>query len=120
MLKDGFNHLSICWKGLWLGTSKLGDFWKVSTINFLMQLIDELTRRGALLDMLFTNKKELEEDAKVKGSHGYSELKIQQRMGKINRITILNFIRADLGLFRDLLGKISQETVLEGKGAQGS
>ena len=122
---DGFNHASICWKVLWLGTSNLGDFWKVLKINFLMQLIDELTRRDAVLDVLLTNKKELMEDAKVKGSHGCSdhetvELKVQRGVNKINKITILDFRRANLGLFRDLLGKIPWETALESKGAQGS
>lgn len=63
----GFNHPGICWKGLWLGTSNLGDFWKVLKINVLVQLIGELTWRDALLDMLLTSKKELVEDAKVKG-----------------------------------------------------
>lgn len=65
---DGSDHPSICWKGLWLSTSSLGHFWKVLKINFLMQLIDELTRRDVLLEMRLTNKKELVEDAKVKGS----------------------------------------------------
>lgn len=122
---DGFDHPSICWKGLWLGTSNLGNFWKVLKINFSVQSIAELTRRDALLDMLLTNKKELVEDAKVKGRYGCSdhetvELKIQRGVSKINRITIPDFRRADLGLFRDLLGKIPWETTLESKGAQGS
>lgn len=62
---------------------------------------------------------------KSRASHGFSghetvELKIQRAVSKINRITIPDFRRADLGLFGDLLGKIPWETALEGKGAQGS
>lgn len=90
-----------------------------------MQLIDELTGRDALLDMLLTNKKELVDDAKVRDSHGCSdyetvELKIQRGVIKINRVTIPDVRRADVGLFGDLLGQIPWETALEGTGAQES
>ncbi|XP_009952438.1 PREDICTED: nebulin-like [Leptosomus discolor] len=78
-----------------------------------------LVTRDALLDMLLTNKKELVEDAKVKGNHGCSdqetvELKVQRGVSKINRVTILDFSRANLGLLRDLLGKYYiEETIIE-------
>ncbi|GAB0191287.1 nebulin [Grus japonensis] len=39
----------------------------------VVELIDEQSRRDALLDMLLTNEKELVEDAKVKGSRGCSD-----------------------------------------------
>lgn len=86
-LTDGSNHPSVGWKGP--GISNAGDLWKVLKINFLMQLIDELTRRDALLDMLPTDKTDQMEDAKVKGSHGCGhhetvELKIWRAVSKIN------------------------------------
>ncbi|KAM9207882.1 olfactory receptor 14A16-like [Leptosomus discolor] len=41
--------------------------------NFLIQLVDEPARRGALLDLLLTNKPGLVEAVKVKGSLGCSD-----------------------------------------------
>lgn len=42
--------------------------------------------------------------------HKTVELKDQRGVSRINRIRIPDFRRADLGLFKDQLGKIPQET----------
>jgi len=41
--------------------------------NILMQVAEELTSRGVLLDLVLTNKEGLVEDAKVGGSFGCSD-----------------------------------------------
>ena len=41
--------------------------------NFLMQMVDELTRRGVLLDLVLINKEGLVEAVKVEGSLGCSD-----------------------------------------------
>ena len=69
-------------------------------------MIEEQTRRGALLDLIFTSKDRLVRDMKVKGSLGYSDyvmvmFRILQGESKAkSRTTTLVFRRPDLGLFR--------------------
>lgn len=40
--------------------------------NFLVQLIQKLTSKGTLPDLLLTNREEPDRDMKIKGSLGYS------------------------------------------------
>lgn len=78
-----------------------------------MQVFEEPTRKGALLDMVFINKEELVMDVKIKGSLGCSDQEIVEfgilRGGNRakNRNTAWDFRKADFNLFRDLLGIIS-------------
>ena len=49
------------------------------------------------------------------------EFKILRAMSRAcSKLTTLDFRRADFGLFRDLLGKVSWDKALEGRGAQES
>lgn len=49
------------------------------------------------------------------------EFKIPREARREHRkLTTLEFGRADLGLFRDLLGRVSQDKALEGRRAQES
>lgn len=78
--------------------------------RFLECVEDKLLGAGVQLTC-YPNKKELLEDANVKGSlgcrdHKVVELMILSKMSKINRITVPDFRKTALGLFRDLLGKI--------------
>ena len=62
---------------------------------------------------------------KVEGSLGCSdemmEFRISCGRNRIpSRITALDFSRANFGLFKQLLGEIPWDRVLEGKGAQDS
>lgn len=41
--------------------------------NFLTQLVREQTRKGSLLDLLFTNREELDGDVKVGGHLGHRD-----------------------------------------------
>ncbi|GAB0175827.1 triadin [Grus japonensis] len=83
-------------------------------------------RRGAMLDLVLTNKEGLVGDVKLKGSLGCSdhemvEFKILRAARRVHtKFTALDFRRADFGLFRDLLGRVPWDKVLEGRGAQDS
>ncbi|PKU45091.1 glycerol kinase [Limosa lapponica baueri] len=83
-------------------------------------------RRGAMLDLVLTNKKGLVANVKLKGSlccsdHEMVELKILRAMRKVHsKLAILDFRRAYFGLLRDLLGRLPWDKALEGRGAQES
>ena len=73
--------------------------------NFLAKVIKELTRGDALLDPILTNGEEL----------GCSDHETVE-LGQNNRITTVDLMREDFGLFRglrDQLGKIPWDTVLK-------
>ncbi|GAB0183347.1 hypothetical protein GRJ2_000800000 [Grus japonensis] len=83
-------------------------------------------RRVAMLDLVLANKEGLVENVKLKGSldcsdHEMTEFKILRAARRAHsKLTTLDFRRADLGLFRDLLGRVPWDKVLEGIGAQES
>lgn len=88
-------------------------------------MVDVPNRRGALLDLVLTNKEGLVEAVKVKGSLGCSdhemvEFGISRGRNRVPRIASLDFSRANFGLFKHLLREIPWDKVLEGKGAQDS
>ncbi|PKU32048.1 dtw domain-containing protein 2 [Limosa lapponica baueri] len=115
-----FNHPNICWRDNTAGHKQSRRFLERVDDNFLLQVIKELTRRGAMLDLVLTNKKGLVENVKLKGSLGCSdhemvEFKILQAARRAHsKLTTLNFRRADFGdlLFRDLLGRVPWEGTL--------
>ncbi|GAB0182044.1 mitochondrial enolase superfamily member 1 [Grus japonensis] len=78
-------------------------------------------RRGAMLDLVLTNKEGLVGNVKLKGSLGCSdheivEFRILRAVRRAHsKLTALDFRRADFGLFRDLLGRIPWDKALEGK-----
>ncbi|GAB0206479.1 highly reducing polyketide synthase PKS6 [Grus japonensis] len=94
--------------------------------NFLLQVTEEPTRRGAMLDLVLTNKEGLVGDVKLKGSIGCSdhemvEIKILRAARRAHsKLTTLDFRRAGFDLFRDLLGRVPWDKALEGRGAQDS
>ncbi|GAB0177917.1 hypothetical protein GRJ2_000257000 [Grus japonensis] len=83
-------------------------------------------RRGAILDLIHTNKEGLVGNVKLKGSLGCSnhemvEFKILRAARRTHsKLTTLDFRRADFSLFRDLLGRVRWDKALEGRGAQES
>ncbi|PKU31506.1 rna-directed dna polymerase from mobile element jockey-like [Limosa lapponica baueri] len=90
--------------------------------NFLTQMLEEPTRRDALLDLVLTNKEGLVEDVKVGGSLGCSdhekmEFRIVGTMHKTSRTETLDFRRANFDLFKKLLGETSWDRALEGREA---
>jgi len=92
----------------------------------LIQVVEEPTRKGTLLDLILTNKEGLVEDVKVEGSlscsdHEMVEFRILCGGSRaISRIKTLDFRRANFGLFKDLLEGIPWARALEGRAVQES
>jgi len=106
------NHHDISWEDHTAGHMQSRRFLQSIDDNFLMQVVEEPTRKGTLLDLALTNKKGLVEDVKVGGTHGCSNHEIVEfrilRGGSraISRIKTLDLRRANFGLFKELLGGI--------------
>ena len=89
--------------------------------NFLAQVEEKPTKMGVLLDLVLTNVKGLVGNVRVRGSldcsdHDMVEFKILQGGGRAKiRIVTLGFMRANFGLFRDLLERIPCVRALEGR-----
>ncbi|KAM6092638.1 uncharacterized protein LJ206_005604 [Theristicus caerulescens] len=124
VLMGDFNH-----PGIWDNTEghkQSGRFLECIDGNFLLQLIEEPMRRGAMLDLVLTNKERLVGNVKFKGSLGCSdheivEFKILRALRRVHsKLNTLDFRRADFGLFRDLFGRVPWDKALEGRGAQES
>ncbi|KAK4814166.1 hypothetical protein QYF61_009984 [Mycteria americana] len=121
-----FNHPDTCWRDKTAGHKQSERFLECIDDNFFLQVIEEPTRRGAMLDLVLTNKEGLVGNMKLKGSFGCSDhemvefkiLKVPR--GVHSKLTTLDFRRADFGLFRDLLGRVPWDKALEGRGAQES
>ena len=119
-----FNFPDICWK---YNTAEQDQSWRFLECvgdKFLMQLVREPTREGALLDLLFVNREGLVDDVAVEGRLEHSDHEIIEfsilrdaRRGG-SRTDILDFQRADFVLFGHLLDRIPWETVLKGTGVQ--
>ena len=91
--------------------------------NFLFQVTEESMRRGAVLDLVLTNKAGLVRSVKFKGTVGCSdqEFKIFRAVRRAHsKLAALDFRTVDIGLFRGLLGRLPWAKALEGRGAQES
>ena len=60
-----FNHPDISWEDHTSRQAQSRRFLQSIDDNFLMQVVEEPTRKGALLDLVLTNKEGLVEDVKV-------------------------------------------------------
>ena len=96
-----FNFPDICWKYNTAEWDQSRRFLECVADNFLMQLVREPTREGALLDLLFVNREGLLDDVVVGGRLGHSDHEIiefsvlrEARRGG-SRTDILDFQRAD-------------------------
>lgn len=80
-------------------------------------------RKGAMLYLILTNKEGLVGNVELKRSLGCSDYKtvqfcIQRTVRrKHSKLAALELGRADCGLFRDLLGRVSWDKALDGRGA---
>ena len=121
-----FSHPSTCWRNNTAGHQKPKRFLECVDSSFLFQVVQEPTRKGAMLDLVLTNKKGLVSNMKLKGSLGYRDHEIMEfkilRMSKRvhSKLATLDFRRADFELFRELLGRVTWDKALEGRGAQES
>ncbi|GAB0206304.1 hypothetical protein GRJ2_003096000 [Grus japonensis] len=126
VLMGDFNHPDICWRDKAAEHKQSRKFLECVDDNCLLQVIEEPTRRGAMLDLVLTNKEGLVGDVKLKGSLGCSdhemvEFRILRAARRAcSKLTTLGFSRADFGLFRDLIARIPWDKALEGRGAQDS
>jgi len=124
VLMGDFNHPDISWEDDTDRPMQSRRFLQSIDDNFLMQMVEEPTRRGALLDLLLMNKEGLVEDVKAGDSLGSSDHEMVNfrilRGGSraINRIKILDFRRVNFGLFKELLGGILWATALAGRRVQ--
>ncbi|GAB0181349.1 hypothetical protein GRJ2_000600200 [Grus japonensis] len=112
VLMGDFNHPDICYTDNTAGHKQSRRFLECVNDNFLLQVIEEPMRRGAMLDLVLTNKEGLVGNVKLKGSLGCSdhemvEFKILRAVRRAHsKLTALDFRRADFALFRDLLGRV--------------
>ncbi|KAK4831262.1 hypothetical protein QYF61_016732 [Mycteria americana] len=119
-----FNHPDTCWRDNAAGHKKSGRFLECTDDNFLLQMIEEPMRRGAMLNLVLINKVGLVGGGKLKSSlgccdHEIVEFNILRALRRVHsKLTTLDFRRADFGLFRGLLGRVQWDKALEGRGAQ--
>jgi len=122
VLMGDFHHPDISWEDHTARQAQPRRFLQSINDNFLMQVVEEPTRRGMLLDLVLTNKEGLVEDLKVGGSlscsdHEMVEFRILRGGSRtISRIKTLDLRKADFGFFKDLLGGIPWVRALEGRG----
>ncbi|GAB0195117.1 mitochondrial enolase superfamily member 1 [Grus japonensis] len=108
VLMGDFSHPDICWRDNAAERKQSRRFLECVDDNFLLQVTEEPMRRGAMLDLILTNKEGLVGDMKLKGSLGCSdhemvEFRILRAARRaLSKLTTLDFRRVDFGLFRDL------------------
>ncbi|GAB0179939.1 hypothetical protein GRJ2_000459200 [Grus japonensis] len=70
VLMGDFNHPDICWRDNTAGHNQSRKFLECVDDDFLLQVIEEPMKRGAMLDLVLTNKERLVGNVKLKGSLG--------------------------------------------------
>lgn len=109
-----FQAVTACWRD---GTAEHMYSRRFIDDNFPLQLIKEPKRRGARLDLVLSNK-ELVGNVEPKGRLGCSdretvEIEILGAMRRVrNKMNMLDFRRAEVGLLEDLLGRIPWDRAL--------
>jgi len=76
-----FNHPDICWRDNTAGHKQSRRFLDYIDNNFLLHVIKEPMGRGAMLDLILTNKERLVGNVKLKGSLGCNNHKIDGVQG---------------------------------------
>jgi len=122
VLMGDFNLPDMCWKYNTAEWKESRRFLECVEDNFSMQLVSEPSRGGASLDLLFTNREGLVGDVVVRGrlalsDHEMLEFSFMMKRGA-SKTTIMDFWRAEFGLFRMLVEGVHWERVLKGKGVQ--
>ena len=56
VLMRGFNHPNNCWRDNTAGHKQFRMFLENINDNFFLQVIEESTRKGALLDLILKNR----------------------------------------------------------------
>ncbi len=68
-----FSDLDICWRDNTAGHKQSKRFLECVDNHFLTHVTEEPTRRGAMLDLVLTNKEGLVGNVELKGSLGCSD-----------------------------------------------
>jgi len=68
VLTGDFNHPNICWRNNRVGHKKSRRFLDCVDDNFLLQMTEKSTRRGAMLDLVLTKTVELLGSVKLRGT----------------------------------------------------
>jgi len=124
VLVGDFNLPDICWKYNTAERKQSRRFLECVEDNFLTQLVGEPTRGCASLDLLLTNREGLVGDVVAGGCLGLSDHEMIEFLvqGEVKRgasnTTTVDVWRADFGLFRTLVERVTWERVLKGKGVQ--
>jgi len=93
-----FNHPNICWRDNTARHKQSRKFLQCVDDNFLLQVIEQPMRRGAMLDLVLTSKEGLVWNVKAKGSLGCSdhemvEFKILRAARRVHsKVSILDFM----------------------------
>ncbi|GAB0199565.1 hypothetical protein GRJ2_002421900 [Grus japonensis] len=104
VLMGDFSHPDICWRDNTAGHKQSRRFLEWTDDEFFLQVREEPTKRGAVLDLILTNKQGLG-GVEIKGSFGCSDYEMVEfrilRAGRRvkSKLTTLDFRRADFGLF---------------------
>lgn len=120
VLAEAFNHLDICWKDHTASCKRSRGLLE-SIDNFMVPVLDRLTRGEALLDLLLTSAEEvtikalrLEAAWAAVISHALVKSVILRHVCPAKSgVRTLNFERANFKLFKELLAKISRDDVLK-------
>ncbi|PKU29020.1 nedd4-binding protein 2-like 2 [Limosa lapponica baueri] len=122
VLLGDFNHPEICWKSNTVRCRQSRRFLECLDDNFQRQEIDSPTRGDAILDLIVTNASELIRDVKIGGNdHALLKFTVLRDTCQTRSIVrTLNFRKASLQLFKELVKRTPWEVVLRDKGAEQS
>lgn len=122
---EDFNLLGICWKYSTAEKKQSKRLLECMEENFLVQLVNELSRGGASLDLLFTNSEGLMGEVMVRGhlrlsDHETTEFSVLAEVRRrFSKTTTMGFPRADFGLFKALVKSVPLEDTPEGQRGPG-
>lgn len=112
---EDFNYSELRWMDNLIGHKKSMRFLDFVDENFLLQEMQRPRRRSVMLNLVYTKKGGLAGNGKLKSSFGGSDHEMVEFniLGLVrrahNKLLTLDFRRADVGLFRHLLGRVPQD-----------
>ena len=122
VLMGDFNLPHVNWEYHTAGTNRSRRFLNHLDDNFLVQVLKELTRKGAFLDMLLINREGLVGKIEIGGCLGHTDhetVKFKICVDKrkaASKTSTLDMRRANFRLLRELLSKVPWEKAFEGAG----
>ena len=114
-------HPDSCSRDNTAGHKQSRRFLECGDDNFLLQETEKPTGKGAILDLVLTNKERLVGNGKLQGSLGCSDHEMVEfeilgtARNAHSKLTALTFRRADFGLLRDLLSQAPWYNSVKGR-----